>query len=442
MKAREDLKHVELQQRSATELQDLEAGSFDTVILNSVVQYFPDIEYLLKVLEEAIRLLSPGGKIFLGDVRHLGSLPTFHSAVQLSKAAATVSVGQLRRRVARAIAQDKELVIDPQLFELVPQRIPRISMAEVQLKRGRASNELTRYRYDVVLHTDNELTTNVTSDSLKWLEEVGSATELEAALSQRRWRAVRLHSIPNARLGREVAAQRLIDTSEDRLDASALRCQVSELQLEEMEPEIFWQLGEAHGYGVTVIPSESGCFEVRLVDLECADELPRSTPSPVDPTKSWSAYANDPLESGFRQQLIPQLRDHLKDRLPDYMVPSAWIALRQLPLTPNGKLDRRALPVPESRPEEMGEYIAPRTELERTLADIWAQLLRVDQVGVQDNFFELGGHSLLATRIITRISDVLDVDLPLRTLFETPTIQSLSDQIIREIADEVSTEAS
>ena len=102
MSGREDLKHVELLHRSATELQDLDSGSFDTVVLNSVVQYFPDMEYLLAVLQEAVRLLSRGGKIFLGDIRHLGLLPMFHSAVQLSKAAASISAGQLRKRVVRA----------------------------------------------------------------------------------------------------------------------------------------------------------------------------------------------------------------------------------------------------------------------------------------------------------------------------------------------------
>src|SRR6185369_2647595 len=104
----------------------------------------------------------------------------------------------------------------------------------------------------------------------------------------------------------------------------------------------------------------------------------------------WSAYANDPLANGFRQRLIPALRDYLKECLPEYLVPSTWMVLQQLPLTPNGKLDRRALPPPQSRGEELGEYTAPRTELERVLADIWAEVLRVDRVGAHDNFFDLG----------------------------------------------------
>jgi len=82
-------------------------------------------------------------------------------------------------------------------------------------------------------------------------------------------------------------------------------------------------------------------------------------------------------------------------------MPSAWMVLSQLPLTSNGKVDRRALPAPQGRPEELGEYVAPRSELEKILTEIWVQLLRIDQVGVQDDFFELGGHSLLATRVIT-----------------------------------------
>jgi amino acid adenylation domain-containing protein len=425
---REDLGHVELLQRSATELQDLESGSFDTVVLNSVVQYFPDIEYLLTVLQEAARLLSPGGKIFIGDVRHLGLLAMFHSAVQLSKAAATLSVGQLRKRIARAVGQEKELVIDPQFFQELPGRLPGISAVEVQLKRGRALNELTRYRYDVLLHTGEQISAHAVCEPLEWQAAVGSTAELEAALRERRWSAVRLSSIPNPRLAREAAAQRLIETNDEHLEAGVLRRQLSELQLEEVGPEQFWKWGEAHGYDVQVSwgsPESPACFEVQLLDCARANQIPRAVSSLPDAVKPWGAYANDPLENSFRQQLIPQLREYLKGRLPEYMVPSGWMVLKQLPLTPNGKLDRRALPAPQSRPEEVGEYVAPRTELERMLADIWAQVLRVDQVGVQDNFFELGGHSLLGVKLIAKIAERLTVGLSVIAVFQYPTIQQM-----------------
>jgi hypothetical protein len=236
----------------------------------------------------------------------------------------------------------------------------------------------------------------------------------------------------------------LIETSDENVHASALRRQLNELQFDGVGPDMFWELGDAYGYDVQVewgSARSPECFDVQLLDRAQADRISSVVSQPLGTVKPWSAYTNDPLESSFRRQLVLQLREDLKSKLPEYMIPSAWMVLKELPLTPNGKVDRRALPVPQSRPEEMGEYIAPRTELERTLADIWTQVLRVDQVGVQDNFFEFGGHSLLASSVMAHISHVLDVDLSLRVMFEKPTIKELSNFILQEIAAELSMEA-
>jgi len=122
------------------------------------------------------------------------------------------------------------------------------------------------------------------------------------------------------------------------------------------------------------------------------------------------------------------LREHLRRALPEYLVPSAFVALDSLPLTPNGKVDRRALPAPP-RERNGNEYVAPRTETERALAEVWEEILRVDRAGVEDNFFDLGGHSLIATQLLWRIREVFDVELPMRTLFERPTISALAERI-------------
>jgi acyl carrier protein len=125
-----------------------------------------------------------------------------------------------------------------------------------------------------------------------------------------------------------------------------------------------------------------------------------------------------------------ELRSFLKQKLPEYMIPSAFVFLDALPLTLNGKIDRGALPAPEQcRPELEETYIAPHTPMEEMIAEIWAEVLKLDSVGVHDNFFELGGHSLLATQVVSRISKVLQADLPLRVFFEKPTVASLSDHI-------------
>jgi acyl carrier protein len=114
------------------------------------------------------------------------------------------------------------------------------------------------------------------------------------------------------------------------------------------------------------------------------------------------------------------------------MAPSAFVFLDALPLNPNGKIDRKALPPPDgSMPELEEAFIAPRTPVEKTVAEIWAEVLGVGRVGIHDNFFELGGHSLLATQVVSRIRAAFSVELPLRRLFETPTVAGLAVEITK-----------
>ncbi|HEY0022709.1 MAG TPA: non-ribosomal peptide synthase/polyketide synthase [Longimicrobium sp.] len=123
-----------------------------------------------------------------------------------------------------------------------------------------------------------------------------------------------------------------------------------------------------------------------------------------------------------------ELRAHLREGLPEYMVPAAFVGLEQLPLTPTGKLDVGALPAPEYTSAE-DEYLAPSTPVEEVLAGIWAQVLRLERVGVKENFFEVGGHSLLATRVVSRVREVFGVEVPLRALFEGPTVAELARRV-------------
>jgi hypothetical protein len=128
---------------------------------------------------------------------------------------------------------------------------------------------------------------------------------------------------------------------------------------------------------------------------------------------------------------VSELRGFLGGRLPEYMLPAAFVTLDAVPLSPNGKVDRRALPAPDTDRPALGEaYLAPRSPIEEVLAGIWAEVLGLERVGVQDNFFELGGHSLLATQVLSRVRQSLQVELPLRRMFETPTIAGLAIAIM------------
>nr|MBA3455416.1 amino acid adenylation domain-containing protein [Deltaproteobacteria bacterium] len=125
------------------------------------------------------------------------------------------------------------------------------------------------------------------------------------------------------------------------------------------------------------------------------------------------------------------VRDYLAEKLPEYMVPAALMTVATFPLSTSGKLDRKALPAPDDEAFTRAEYVAPRTPEEETLAEIWSELLGVSRVGVRDDFFALGGHSLLATRLVSRVRSVLAVELPLRSLFDAPTIDGLAREVAR-----------
>jgi acyl carrier protein len=136
-----------------------------------------------------------------------------------------------------------------------------------------------------------------------------------------------------------------------------------------------------------------------------------------------------------RQPPPGELRAYLKAKLPEYMIPAAFVALDALPLTPNGKLDRRALPAPDhARPETGGGLVAPRNATEAALADIWCEVLGVEAIGVHDNFFELGGHSLLVVRVLSRVRRVFHVEVPMRELFKSPTVAALAVAVVQHQA--------
>ncbi|MEG4330809.1 amino acid adenylation domain-containing protein [Microcoleus sp. AT9_A2] len=128
-------------------------------------------------------------------------------------------------------------------------------------------------------------------------------------------------------------------------------------------------------------------------------------------------------------QLIESLRSFLKEQLPEYMIPSAFVVLKALPLTPNGKIDRQALPAPSVAANFTDTFVGPRTPAEEILAEIWSQLLNLKQVGIHDNFFDLGGHSLLITQLLAKVRECFQVELPLRVLFEAPTVAGLAEKI-------------
>jgi amino acid adenylation domain-containing protein len=422
-----DLPQASLAQRAADDWSGIEPGAFDLVILNSVAQYFPGIDYLLRVLEGAVRTLTPGGgAVFVGDVRSLPLLPALHTSVELTQASPSLLVTELRRRVRRRVADEEELVVAPEFFLALARRLPAIRQVELLVKRGSSHNELIRFRYDVVLRVGGE-----SGNPPSWSGWRG-LPELQRVLTEERPDGIALAGIPNARLAAEAEALDLLTGTGQELETVAeLRQEIADRagRTDWVDPEDLAILAERHGYRVALTFDPEGRAECFAAALSRTGSVALDHPLPEEPLP-WSEYANDPLRGKEARRFVPALRRLLQAELPEYMVPSAFVLLDALPLTAHGKVDRAALPSPEaSRSGASGEFTAPRNPTEEALAGFWAEILGLDAVGVADDFFELGGHSLLATQVVSRIRSAFGVELPLRGFFEGPTVEELAARV-------------
>ena len=441
--ANQQLANVTLLQKMATDFAGVETAAFDAVILNSVVQYFPNIDYLVQVLEGAVKATAPGGFIFIGDVRSLPLLAAFHASVQLYQAEPSLAGEQLQQRVQMQIFQETELVIEPDYFNALKQRFPQIGGVEIQLIRGSYHNELTNFRYNAILHIASETARPKSSTKGEWGAEKRldwsaenqnlTITKVQQILLENQLNVLRIANVPNARVTAAVKAAELLSVVDKFTTAGQLHKAVEKVENLGLDPEDWYALEVPYNVNIAWSNSDSqGRYDVVFARGKTRDFVPETR---SDNLRPWRSYANNPLQAKAARKLVPQLQAYLAEKLPEYMIPSAFVVLESLPVTANGKVDRLALPAPEPiKLEWAGGYVAPQTSVEEVLVKIWAEVLGIKRVGIRDNFFELGGHSLLATQLVSRVRDACGVELPLRCVFEAPTIGELC-KIVESLKD-------
>ena len=430
------LAHVQLDQRMADEFHGLSEASFDCIILNSVVQYFPSVDYLLRVLTGAMRLIKPGGTIYIGDVRNLQLLAAYHASVQRYQASDELTLGELQQRIQQRIQDEEELLIDPAFFAALPQAFPAIDQVEVRLKRGRSDNELTRFRYQALLHIGAGATAPASASppavqQEEW-RELGSLTQLQSRLQSNAPTALLVRNIPNARIQADLATLDAVVHS-PALTVKELRTRLAQ-QPDAIDPADLVALAAALSYQVQITwASDRGQLHACFMPQSAQDTarlMGQVMTQKAQPRQGWQSYTNNPLLGKLNRTLAPQVRTYLQSKLPEYMVPSAFVLLDSIPLTPNGKVDRKALPAPNRlRQSDQARHLAPHTPTERAVATIWSEILGMERIGIDDNFFELGGHSLLATQVISRINTTWAMRLPLKNLFERPTVKGLAERV-------------
>lgn len=407
-------------------------GEYDFAIFNSIVQYFPSMEYLIDVLEKTINVLKPGSVIYLGDIRNYSLLKTFHTSVALYKSEGEVCVEDLRYHIEKNIAMDSELVIDPVFFYALKKYFPRITHTDVFYKAGGGDNELTLFRYDVALHIGTDIKYGPETQ-YNWGKDGLDLEDIKKVLEKDRPEVLRIADVPSGRVSRVISETDAVYDETDMITVGQVRDKANKsLAGNAIEFEEFRQMVNSE-YNVETLwagPGKDNCFNVVFIRNEKIREAGRRVYSEltwdIGSERPLDEYVNNPLKAKYLKSFVGNLKNYLKTRLPEYMIPSYFIQLERLPLTSNGKIDRKALPEPDINWIISNKYEAPQNKTEEKLAEIWSRVLGVGMVGINDNFFDLGGHSLNATVLTGEIHRELNVEIPLSELFKSPTIKELS----------------
>ncbi|NEO49170.1 MAG: amino acid adenylation domain-containing protein, partial [Moorea sp. SIO4A3] len=252
--------HVSLAQKRAEDMADIAENSFDVVLLSSIVQYFPSVEYLLQVIENSIRVVKPGGMIFLGDIRSWPLMKAFHSSVQLYQETPSLSRKQLLEKIDRKMEQETELLVSPELFVALNEKHPEITHVQIRLQRGTEHNELNKYRYSVLLHIeaqpDSAITPTVESGADMSYEDI------KAYLQQKQPESICFSGLVNQRVAKDVDLVELLSEPESKQNVQQLRQKLESKETKSIDPERLYELSASLGYSLELCWSAQGSPEL------------------------------------------------------------------------------------------------------------------------------------------------------------------------------------
>ncbi|MHB9148348.1 MAG: amino acid adenylation domain-containing protein, partial [Candidatus Amoebophilus sp.] len=401
---------------------------YDTVILNSVLQHFPDLNYLESVIMQSINHMSGPGYVFVGDISDYRLLNCFHYSVQKYK----------RQEVTPTLIdyfakREKDLLVAPAYFLHLQEINKRITHVEIMPRLGKLSNEMNDYRYDVILHIDQ---TKEVKDLLKIHESnFVQVVDFEAYVLSHLDQTHLCIKYPNKRIISDYIGYTKLYHQETLtgLDSHDSILSLDELLLlveqNHLQARVFLDVYDPLYLYIVVYNSTTALVQPMGIEY-------------TRKSSNISAFANNPLRNlnSLTNQFEKELRLHLSNQLPSYMVPEYFVPLEKLPLTSNGKLDRNKLPEMELIGLiDKKNYVAPQTDFEKKLCKIWADTLGVsiDQVGIQDDFFKLGGNSILAIKLVSKVNKELNNNIHVATIFKHSTVSKLVHYLQYNEAEEI-----
>lgn len=428
----------------ANDFSKIAGQSPDLILINSVVQYFPNVKYLFSVIEQAANTVKTGC-IFIGDVQSRSTLKMHHASEQLLHSSDQLSIADFKERVARRINIEDELTIDPEFFYYIKNEIPQITHVEVQLRKGIYVNETTKYHYDVWLYVNSPVVVNEPDEIIDW-QFFNDFSELEEKLVQLPLKTLIVSNIPNQRVWNDYSLARVLETLPSSGTVADLKALLDKNTDDlAFDPNAFWDLGNRLSFETFVRWTNNGSegsFEVVLVPKETAIKKGCIHPTAMVASKSKIEDFEDPLNILINlgnEELITSWKNNLKKVLPEYMVPNDFVMLNKLPLTATGKIDRKALPIVSdfASLNKTHSFIPAQTPAEQLVADIWSKVLNIKEISIDSDFFELGGHSLIAVKVMVAIEKETGKRLPLATLFENSTIEKLAKKMASEEDTEI-----
>jgi hypothetical protein len=326
---------VELLERSANDLQDLAEDSFDTVIINSVAQYFPNAAYLNRVMENAIRAIKPGGHLFMGDKRSLPLLETFALSVEANEAPPEITVAELRERVRSRTRQEQELLLSPTFFLSASRRFPKVSGVDIYPRRGTRDNEMSRFRYDAILRIGTPPSRSTEIPFLNPPERGWTIDEIRSQLSGTDRKGVGFTRIGNSRLAPDARLLARVAVADPKEAFTTVRGDLGRVESSKIHPEAIAQLGADAGYEVAL--SWASCHPEGSYDAAFLPRRPAegglfphiNWPQPRSSDFVFSAIS--PGQAEFREKLVGELASYCRAQLPAESVPERVYIVDSLP---------------------------------------------------------------------------------------------------------------
>jgi SAM-dependent methyltransferase len=328
---------VELFERPAENFAGLGEDKFDTFVLNSVVKYFPNVGYLNRVLESAVRVVRPCGRLFIGDVRNFALMEPYAFSIEMFQAAGEMSVEELRERLARRIFVEEQLVASPSYFVGLQRRVPKISRVEIRPKRGRYDNELTRFRFDAVLHLGPSTETEFRPSWVDWGSERDSLPSIEERLRKEQPEYLALRAIRNARVEKDVGGLAVLKDAKRSVTVSDLRKALSEAEIRGIDPYSLCAMADKSGYEVALswkAARPNGSFDAVLQRngmKQTWSSRDIAWPAPEAAHLSPSQQTNVPGKAGRQERFVGQLAEYVGQELTREIPASAITVVERMP---------------------------------------------------------------------------------------------------------------